>query len=216
MAGVERETFQPSIVKRRWIMNRLRTDVIIRPLLGGFLFVQEKKVKKHIVIVGKRQVGKSTLIRKLLDSYDGPIYGFRTAGGKSMRKGYRSFFIFPYSDTECIESEENHIGDSMMGNGIFNEEAFNGAGLKCLETGTDGIIVMDELGFMESQAENFCNRVLELMDGDIPIIIATKTGFEDNEFLNAVKSHPNADVYYIDEENRDLLYEQLRNEIPFK
>ena len=111
-----------------------------------------------------------------------------------------------------MESDENHIGD---GNGIgpvAYPEAFNNYGVSCLDAEPGGIIVMDELGFMEKDAERFCSRVLELFDGDIPIIAAAKSG-HDIDFLNKILNHPNADVYYIDPGNRDELYKILKSKV---
>lgn len=166
-------------------------------------------MKKHIVIAGHRHVGKSTLVNRLLEDCDKPVYGFRTASGKSMIKGYRSFFIHPANYTEKIESEENHVGDGHGGEPICHVGAFNNYGVKCLEAKPDGIILMDELGFMENDAELFKAKVLECLDGDIPVIATAKEGM-DTEFLNAVLNHPNANVYHIDIENRDQLYEELK------
>lgn len=163
---------------------------------------------RHIIIAGKRKVGKTTLVDRLLEGYDGPVYGFRTAAGKSMRKGYKSFFIHPAGAVERTESEENHIGD---GNGIRPvscPETFDSYGVRCLEAEPGGIIVMDELGFMEKDAGKFCGKVLELFDGDIPILATAKSG-HDIEFLNKLLSHPNADVYYINTDNRDELFESI-------
>lgn len=173
-------------------------------------------MKKHIIIAGKRHVGKSTLINRLLELTDKPVYGFRTAPGRSMKKGCRSFFIFPAGEPEMLQNEncqteENHIGD---GNGITRQgypEAFNNYGVRCLEAEPDGIVVMDELGFMEKDADAFCSRILELLDGDIPVIASAKAGHDHEiEFLSRVLNHPNADVYYITPENRDALYDELK------
>ena len=169
-------------------------------------------MEKHIVITGKRHVGKTTLVNRLLEGREEPVYGFRTAPGTSVRKGYKSFYIFPAGAGERVESEENHIGD---GNGIgpvAYPEAFNNCGVRCLQAEPGGIIVMDELGFMEKDAEEFCNKVLELFDGDIPIIATAKSG-HDIDFLNKILNHQNADVYYITPDNRDELYEILKNKL---
>ena len=149
-------------------------------------------------------------MNRLLEGCSLPVYGFRTSPGTSMRKGYRSFFMHPAGSDDTAESEENHIGD---GNGIEKTAytaAFDSYGVRCLEAQPDGIIVMDELGFMEKDAGKFCSRVLELFDGDIPILATAKSG-HDIDFLNKILNHPNADVYYITTENRDELYEILKN-----
>lgn len=166
---------------------------------------------RHIIIAGKRHVGKTTLVNRLLEGYDAPVYGFRTAPGKSMQKGYRSFFIHPADAAERTESEENHIGD---GNGISPvayPDTFDNFGVKCLEAHPGGIIVMDELGFMEKDARKFCARVLELFDGDIPILATAKAGHDEIELLNRLFEHPDAEVYFITTENRDELYEILKS-----
>lgn len=166
---------------------------------------------RHIIIAGKRHVGKSTLVNRLLEHTEAPLYGFRTASGRSMKEGCRSFFIHPAAAAERIETEDNHIGD---GNGISPvgyPEVFDNYGVKCLEAEPGGIILMDELGFMEKDAKEFCARVLELLDGDIPVLATAKSGHNDIEFLNKLLDHPNADVYEITTENRDELYELLKS-----
>ena len=165
-------------------------------------------MKKHIVIAGKRHVGKTTLVNRILDDNIVPVYGFRTASGKSLRPGYRSFFMHPAGVSERFESEENHIGD---GNGIQPvgyPEVFDTFGLKCLEASPGGVIVMDELGFMEKDAELFCSRILELFDGDIPILATAKEG-HDIDLLNRIFDHPNAEVFHINTDNRDELYDTI-------
>jgi len=192
-----------------WICVIIKNVYLLRWLTFA-LAIQGVRMGRHVIIAGKRKIGKTTLTDRLLEGFSGPVYGFRTAPGKSMKKGCRSFFIHPAGASERMESEENHIGD---GNGIkpvAYPEAFDGYGVKCLEAEPDGIIVMDELGFMERDAERFCSRVLELFDGDIPILATAKSG-HDIEFLNKLLNHPNADVYYITIENRDELYEILKN-----
>lgn len=167
-------------------------------------------MSRHIIIAGKRQVGKTTLVDRLLENCAIPVYGFRTAPGKSARKGYRSFFMHPAGTPERTESDENHIGDGNGKGPIGYPDTFDNYGVSLLEAKPGGIIVMDELGFMERDAERFCSRVLELLDGDIPVLATAKSG-HDIEFLNKVLNHPNADVYHITIDNRDELYEILKN-----
>lgn len=81
-------------------------------------------------------------------------------------------------------------------------------GIEYLESKPDGIIAMDEIGFMEEQAPEFCRRLLECLDGDIPVIATVKTKM-DCDFLDRVKGHQKAQVYEITEENRNGLYDKL-------
>ena len=165
-------------------------------------------MKKHIIITGKRNTGKSTLLGRLLENYDGPIYGFCSGPGTARRQGYRSYYIYPYGAPH-IESDENHIGDSRMGEGFFNYDVFDNYALGLLDAKPDGIIVMDEIGFMEAGAGKFCARILELLGGDIPIIAVAKVGHDDVELLRILHTHPNAEIFNINEENRDAVLEEI-------
>lgn len=69
------------------------------------------------------------------------------------------------------------------------------------------MILLDELGFMESASEKFCSAVLSLLDGSTPVIAAVK--HKDFPFLQAVRSHPNCRCFHITEENRDTLFPEV-------
>ena len=71
-----------------------------------------------------------------------------------------------------------------------------------------GYIIMDELGFMEKNAEAFKRAVFNALDGDIPVIAAVKARY-DVDFLNRVRAHEKAQLYTITPENRDALYAEL-------
>ena len=76
------------------------------------------------------------------------------------------------------------------------------------EARPSGIIVMDELGFMERDALLFQKAVLDALNGDIQVIAAVKAR-RDVEFLNRVRNSEKADVYDITESNREALYNKL-------
>ncbi|MCI6811842.1 MAG: molybdopterin-guanine dinucleotide biosynthesis protein B [Lachnospiraceae bacterium] len=103
----------------------------------------------HTLIIGKRGVGKSTLINRIVEEIHPPLSGFRTKN----------------------------------------------------------LILMDEPGFMESEAKDFCRSVLAILDGSTPVIAAVKD--KDTPFLNAVRNHPNCRCFYLDEENREALYPHI-------
>ncbi|MBQ6735680.1 MAG: hypothetical protein IJR00_12335 [Lachnospiraceae bacterium] len=50
------------------------------------------------------------------------------------------------------------------------------------------------------------------MDGDIPVLAAVKAR-EGIPFLEKVRMHPNADLFILAVENRDALYEELRERV---
>lgn len=53
----------------------------------------------------------------------------------------------------------------------------------------------------------FQSAVLCALDGDTPVLAAVKP--KDTPFLRAVRGHENAELVFIDEQNRDALLEKL-------
>ena len=165
---------------------------------------------QHIIICGERQVGKSTLVERLLKEINLPVYGVITKSMKQREDGYHEIYMFRASDKERIPRDENFLADCNSIDRHVNKEIFETLGVQYLsEAKDDGIIVMDELGFMEADCERFTSAVLNRFDGDIPVIATVKSTHPEVEFLNRVRSHPKAELYMITKENRDELYEQL-------
>lgn len=163
----------------------------------------------HALIVGPRQVGKSTLIQKVLKDLNHPVWGFATKKETSILDPELGHPIYIYDAVgPRIQTEENLVGYCWDRRPIVYTEVFESFAQKLQTPPKDGsVILMDELGFMESKAENFCSTVLRYLDGDIPIIAAVKD--KSTPFLDAVKSHPNCKCFFISEENREELSEEV-------
>ena len=167
--------------------------------------------KKHILICGARGVGKSTLIEKLLQACPRPRYGFLTMMEAPGPDGFRPIYIHPAERPRkaWTYTEENRIGSCDSRTHHTRLEAFNVLGAQYIRAvRPDGIIVMDELGFLEAEAVAFTAAVLRALARDIPVIAAVKSR-TDVPFLNAVRSMPKAEIFYITRENRDQLLQEL-------
>lgn len=165
---------------------------------------------KHILICGERHSGKTYLTERLLGECRVPLYGFMTKIMVNREDGYHEIYMFPAGDSAKVMTEENHVGNCNTRQRTVNLRVFDTLGVKLLnEAKTDGIIVMDELGFMEAGSPGFCRAVLERLDGDIPVLATVKAGGMDVEFLKKVRNHPNAELYMVNPENRDELYKTL-------
>ena len=158
--------------------------------------------KKHVFYTGPRGIGKSTLLQKRLAQFQGVFAGFRTVKvpcGDSF-----SVHMLPVDKKE-MPGEENFLFDRDKKR-KYEENAlrFNAIGCRCLADlkGAE-LIVMDELGSAESAAKAFQDRVLALLDGDIPILGVLQEG--ESAFQQRVATHPNVELIYVTEENRDSL-----------
>ena len=162
----------------------------------------DKMKKKHIFYTGPRGIGKSTLLQKHLAQFQGVFTGFRTV--KVPRGDSFSVHMLPVDKKE-MPTEENLLfyrGEKRA----YEQNAlrFDAIGCRYLADleGAE-LIVMDELGSAESAAKAFQDRVLELLDGEIPILGVLQEG--ESAFQQRVATHPNVELIYVTEENRDSL-----------
>ena len=166
---------------------------------------------KHILVCGEVGVGKSTLVARLLAQSAMPVYGFVTKKLEADETGFHPIYIHRADTPQDarVWTEENCIGTCNRRIHNIRLDTFNTLGVSYLsQAAPGGLIVMDELGFMEAKAERFVQAVFAALDGTIPVLAALKARY-DVPFLNAVRAHQNATLYQITEDNRDALYEEL-------
>ena len=164
--------------------------------------------RKHILICGEVGVGKSTLIQRLLIQSTRPLYGFITKKLEPDENGFHPIYMHPAGRSKRVYEQKNLIGTCDRRTHNINLDVFNTLGVSYLQAKPDGIILMDELGFMEAKAEAFTRAVMGALDGDIPVIAAVKARF-DVPFLNEVRAHSKGQLFLITPENRDQAYEEL-------
>ena len=165
---------------------------------------------KHILIMGDIGVGKSTLISRLLSCTHRPVCGFYTRE-HGFGQDKKDFFLHDAKlpQRDLFFTDENRIATCFPKTVEVQPEVFDNQGVNCLQDlHPNGIVVMDELGFLESRSPRFQRRVLEVLDGDIPVLAAVKSR-EDIPFLELVKAHPKATVFHITPDNREELFARL-------
>ncbi|MBQ1423885.1 MAG: hypothetical protein IIY96_05540 [Lachnospiraceae bacterium] len=164
-------------------------------------------MKKHIILCGRRQVGKTTMINRLMRELRVPVYGYQTSTTVRDPDGTRHIYMYPAGKVNGYMSGENHVGDCNMKVRSVNRSVFEDLGVRLLKGAKpDGVIVMDEIGFMEIGADDFCGEVLRALDGDIPVLAAVKDTEFGSEFLDKIRKHQNAGVYMLTEKNRDEVF----------
>ena len=163
---------------------------------------------QHIVLWGQRGVGKSTLARRLLEDWSGPVRGFVTRSSLPDADGFRSIYLHAADDPTPMEQACNRIGRTNRTDHTMWPEVFNGLGVELLRAEPGSLILMDELGFLEQDAADFRRQVLRCLDGNIPVlaVIKHKTHIP---FLQEIRSHPRVQLYQVTEENRDELPAEL-------
>jgi nucleoside-triphosphatase THEP1 len=72
------------------------------------------------------------------------------------------------------------------------------------------MIVMDEIGYMEDEADDFCAAVREAFDGDIPVLASIKRTEHASRHIDTILHHPKATVFMLTESNREEVYAKVR------
>jgi nucleoside-triphosphatase len=158
-------------------------------------------------VTGGVGVGKSTLLNRVIDALEPKqkIYGFRTKKIPlgSDYSGAGEIYIYPAMG-QLVRDDAHCVGEVLAPKGLStHSEVFEGVGVELLTGIPQGsIVLMDELGFLESSAPKFCDKVLELINGDYLILGAIKP--RELPLLNAVREHPKTRLFEITEQNRSL------------
>ena len=164
---------------------------------------------KHALIIGEPHSGKTTLIHKITQTLACTVTGFETKKENRFANEANGSPIYIYRVGEPHgQSEENLLGYSKMQHLSVDESAFDRAAQWVFaDDPTADLIVMDEIGVMESCSEAFCREIIRCLDGERPVLAAVKS--KDSPFLSAVRAHPNCRCFYLTEENRDAIYPQV-------
>ena len=148
----------------------------------------------HIFLTGDVQVGKSTIINKTLAALkiERPG-GFRSVSVPDLPDGAMSVYLLAAAEKAPAMGDFNRVGIRKgCGRGIEKfPQAFETAGVQALKNAEQSrLILMDEVGRMESAAAQFSARMEALLDGSVPILGVVQK-IADTPLTNAIRTHPN-------------------------
>lgn len=167
------------------------------------------EIRRHLFLTGAKQVGKSTLLRRLIEARGLDCSGFETR--PFFIEGQRRGFLL-HGRTELPPYENDCICCVRMQErrSVAVEEVFDQNGVLILEkslASSSPYLLMDELGKLEGGAAGFCSRVLAALDSDKRVLGVLQQC--DAPLVNAIKARKDVTVLTVTPENRDELYQQL-------
>lgn len=155
---------------------------------------------EHIFLTGRKQVGKSTLIRKVLNLYTESVGGFFTVRTDTVFPGRFSVHMLQ-AGTNSAPSKDNLLFLCGEKDGR-TAERFDALGCAALGAGRSArLLIMDELGPAEAEALRFQKAVLQALDGEVPILGVLQEA--DSLFLQKAAAHPGVTILRVTEDNRD-------------
>ena len=166
----------------------------------------------HILIVGNSDTDRAGLIDRLLAQLEPKpkLYGYRSVKEEEDETGNSPIYIYP-ADGERKQTEDNLLGWCKTRQATVYPEAFERNAYLIEDAKTDGLLIMDEIGPMESRSPRFCAAVLVALDSDVPILASVRDN--DTTFLEQVRSHPKASCFYLTQNNFEELFSKILKQL---
>ena len=168
---------------------------------------------KHIFLTGNVQVGKSTILRRLLEDHpEIKTGGFRTVSGPVKGRTEGDGVYMAPADRDTPLNSDNLLFERWGEKGARQfrvyTEIFDTLGVSLLKNADGcGVILMDEIGFSERDALRFQKAILDRLDGEIPVLGVVQRW--EGEFLETVRSHKNIKLITVTVENREAVVNEL-------
>ena len=164
----------------------------------------------HTLIVGEQGVGKSTLLHRVLDTLQLSVCGFETCKEDGLAEEDNGTPLYIYEAGQPrVQSRDNLVGYCKDKKPVALVDGFDrfASKLQAMRGMNADVILMDEIGVMESKSPRFCQAILDHLDGEVPILASVK--YKDRPFLQQVRNHPKCRCFAVTPENRDELYQKV-------
>ena len=164
---------------------------------------------RHIFLTGEKQVGKSTLWKKVLERSGISVSGFQTLE-YLVNGSFRGYRLHALGRTPAEMGNDVPISVFLRRKlHLPVTESFDIFGTELLQLALEdgGFILMDELGSFERSAFRFRQAVTDCLDGNCHVLAVLQK--VEDPFLEEMMNRPDARVFTVTEENRDALAEPL-------
>ena len=171
--------------------------------LGGQIkSISEAMPQKHILLTGPPAVGKSTIIRKIIERLPIPSNGFYTE--EERVNGKRVGFITHTLDGKMGYLAHQNISSSFhIGSYGVNIENIENLFIPAIAPMNNPIIIIDEIGLMQCCSHQFIASVKNALDSD-SIVIGT-IPLQNTDGILEIKQRDDVEIIEVTPENRDLL-----------
>ena len=164
----------------------------------------------HVFLCGDKHVGKSTLIKKILEkaaySYDGLLSFSRFIDGD------RHVFL------KSVKGEEQGILCGICSKQHITErkpQVFDVQGSQILQKAASAseVVVIDEIGSMEKDAQTYSKCIKKLVESQKPLVLGVLQDMAQTELAKWLRSRENIVWYRVTEENRNNLVIEISRRI---
>lgn len=163
----------------------------------------------HIFLTGEIQVGKSTVISKMLSLLNIVPGGFKTYFGPDRELPDKLLYMNHAAEQKIYNEENAVVRFKKDCSPKVYTEKFNTYGVEIIRSsrGRSKLIVMDECGSLERDAFLFQKEILDTLDEAIPVCGVVKLA--SSGWTEQIRNHPKVNLITVTRENRDFLPRML-------
>lgn len=141
-----------------------------------------------LVIEGRSGSGKSTAVRRILKYTEREIWGLWSEKMPAAEDMPAPVYLHSYR-SPIRYSDENRIGVCQNRSAQSFPEVFDKLGAETLQSIPEGsLVLLDEIGVMESEARLFQTELFRLLDGNFDVILTIRD--KHTPLLDAIRNHP--------------------------
>lgn len=164
-----------------------------------------------ILLTGMPVVGKTTLLKKFIEIYNGKTYGILTTerrDNNNIRIGFDATNLL--NERHILTHKTKAISSLKLGNHFIKIETIDNFIVPELLKGSKdekGVIILDEIAKIEASSRLFMTTIRELFNSDTNLLGTIV--YKDEPFAQEFKRHPDVVLIEVTENNREQLLQPL-------
>ncbi|MCX7994521.1 MAG: NTPase [candidate division WOR-3 bacterium] len=163
---------------------------------------------KNFLLTGLPGVGKTTVVKKIVERYKDKCAGFYTEEIRenNTRVGFK---LITLDGQSCIMAHKNIKSPYRVSKYGVNIECIENIGVQAIKDAIakNKIIIIDEIGKMELYSRQFRNVVIEALNSKAPVL--TTILYTTNPFCDKIKERKDVRIFEVTLSNRDELVQKI-------
>lgn len=176
---------------------------------------EEEIRKRNVLIVGPREIGKTTLVRTIQEQLGRNTDGYytRSVRGGWFRPSVQELVLFS-GGVKTLATSKVAPGWVRLGTQYVDVKLVEETLVPLLRRAIDSehteLIVLDEVSKLQCVSESFRQRVVDCITSHKNVLATVSVGDQDDDFLHTLESRSDVTTFHMGYDNRDQLVERIQ------